>query len=373
MKILFLVSSMGGGGAERVAALLCNAWVERGDEVVLMPTFSGRGEIHYRLDPRVQVEFLSDLVKGRRNRLLRLYALRQSYRRMRPDVVVSFLTDVNVAALLAGTGLKVPIIVSERTFPPHLSPPTGRITNVLRRSLYRRAARVVVQTEDTADWVRRECGDCKLSVIANPVSAPAPSLQSGGPAKDRKMILAVGRLIASKRFELLLQSFAGLARAFPDWDVCILGDGPLREPLQQAAQGLGLEGRIMLPGFSKTPAEWYSQADIYVLTSSYEGMPNTLIEAMAHGIAPIAFDIMTGPKDVLQDGALGMLLPDDDHVGRLTEALRILMSDHERRTRMGVNARAVLERYATPKVLAEWDLVLREAMVRERPQEEGRH
>lgn len=186
------------------------------------------------------------------------------------------------------------------------------------------------------------------------------------------MILAVGRLIESKRFEVLLQSFAGLARAFPDWDVCILGEGPLREPLQQAAQRLGLAGRIMLPGFSKTPADWYSRADIYVLTSSYEGMPNTLIEAMAHGIAPIAFDIMTGPKDVLQGGALGMLLPDDDHVGRLAEALRSLMSDHERRTRMGANARAVLEIYAMPKILAAWDLALQGAVVRERPQEKGR-
>ncbi|MGQ0609751.1 MAG: glycosyltransferase family 4 protein [Paracoccaceae bacterium] len=360
MKILFLVSSMGGGGAERVAALLCNAWAERADEVVLMPTFSGRGEIHYGLDPRVRVEFLSDRVKGRRNRLLRLYALRQSYRRLRPDVVVSFLTDVNVAALLAGIGVKVPIIVSERTFPPHRSPPTGRLTSLLRKFLYRRAAQVVVQTLDTADWVRRECGDCKLSVIANPVSAPAAPEQSGGPAKDRKLILAVGRLIASKRFEFLLQSFAGLAREFPDWDVCILGDGPLREPLHQAAEGLGLQERVLLPGFSKTPGDWYSRADIYVLTSSCEGMPSALIEAMAHGIAPIAFDIMTGPKDVMQGGALGTLLPDDHHVGRLTEALRSLMSDHAQRAQMGADARAVLDRHAMPRILAEWDRVLQE-------------
>lgn len=366
MKILFLVSSMGGGGAERVAALLCNAWVDQGEEVVLMPTFSGRGDISYKLDRRVQVQFLSDRVQGRRNRLLRLWALRRVYRSLRPDVVVSFLTDVNVAALLAGVATKVPIIVSERTYPPLLSPPTGRVMSFLRRLFYRRAACVVVQTGDTASWVQRECGVCRIAVIPNPVSAPAPAPASGelGEAtSDRKMILAVGRLIASKRFELLQQSFAHLAGDFPDWDLCILGDGPLHETLDQTARKLELGARMILPGFSRLAGDWYASADIYVLTSSYEGMPNTLIEAMAHGVAPIAFDIMTGPRDVLQGGALGLLLPDDRHVERLTEALRDLMTDHDRRASLGACAQRVLDVYSIPRVLAKWDVVIQEAVV----------
>lgn len=363
MRVLFLVSSMGGGGAERVAALLCNAWAARGDAVRLMPTFSGRGEVHYPLDPRVKLDFLADHVEGRRGKLGRLRALRRVYGDWRPDVVVSFLTHVNVAALLAGIGTRVPIIVAERTYPPLLSPPPSPVVSFLRRRLYRRAAAVVVQTRDTEDWIRRECGPCPVMVIPNPV-AERRAEAVGGPARAAgpRTVLAVGRLIASKRFELLVDCFADLAQEFPDWRLCILGDGPLRDDLRAQADGLGLGERVCLPGFSSTPWDWYGQADIYVLASAYEGMPNTLLEAMSHGVASVAFDIRSGPRDVMDGGALGLLLPDDAHRERLTAALRRLMADPHLRDELGRMALRVGDTYSMGKVLDLWDEAIRAAM-----------
>jgi GalNAc-alpha-(1->4)-GalNAc-alpha-(1->3)-diNAcBac-PP-undecaprenol alpha-1,4-N-acetyl-D-galactosaminyltransferase len=181
------------------------------------------------------------------------------------------------------------------------------------------------------------------------------------------MVLSVGRLIGSKRFDLLQKSFAELAQEFPDWDLCILGEGPLRESLEISGKSLGLDRRLLMPGYSQTPWEWYALADIYVLTSSYEGMPNTLLEAMAQGVAPIAFDIKAGPSDLLKGGELGILLPDDRHVERLTRALRDLMLDEGRRAAFGNGARRVVNDYAMPRIIEHWDEVFRKVISKKRP------
>ncbi len=142
MKILMLVSSMHAGGAERVAATLVNAWAERGDSVILTPTYSSKGNCFYPLSDKVELAWLADLAgtraSGAKAAFKRLLALRKHIRDSKPDVVVSFLTNVNVAAILASLGLKVPLIVCERTNPV-AETTTGTVWRKLRRILYPRA------------------------------------------------------------------------------------------------------------------------------------------------------------------------------------------------------------------------------------------
>ena len=113
---------MQGGGAERVAALLCNYWASCGHSVRLVATFSGGGDCVYSLDNRVRLEYLTDVVgsisTGTTNKILRFFALRRVIRESNADVIVSFLTNVNVAVLLSAKGLGIPVVVSERTYPP---------------------------------------------------------------------------------------------------------------------------------------------------------------------------------------------------------------------------------------------------------------
>src|SRR5262249_27398912 len=150
--ILLLLSSMGGGGAERVAGSLANAWEARGDRVTLMPTFSVRETCFYRLSPGVKLVYLADLVSTRRrtfvNQRPRLRALRRFVAATRPRVVVSFLLNVNVAAVLADIGLRVPIVVCERSDPFHT--PTSRLLKLARRCTYPFADALVVQTRAVA-------------------------------------------------------------------------------------------------------------------------------------------------------------------------------------------------------------------------------
>lgn len=365
MRILFLVSSMQGGGAERVAAFLCNAWAEAGHQVTLMPTFSGKGNVVYDLEPRVHLDFLSDHVAGHRGRLRRILALRAIYRSLKPDVVVSFLTDVNIAALLAGFGTRVPVVVSERSYPPLLQPKPRALIRLLRRWLYPRAAAVIAQNRETARWLEAACPGSTVKVLPNPITlTPAPLR----PTKDRRMILSVGRVVASKRNRLLIDVFARIAPQFPDWDLVIVGDGPDCAPLMAHVATLGLGGRVLFPGRASDVSQWYARAGLYVLASEYEGMPNTLIEAMAHGLASVVFDILTGPRDVTDDGTLAVLLPDDHHDARLETALRDLLSDENLREELGHKALAIRDVLSAKRILADWCAVLEDAQApRPRP------
>ena len=360
-----MVSSMQGGGAERVAALLCNHWAGQGHEVRLIPTFSGRGECLYPLDERVRLDFLADRVGNRSrstfNKIRRLLALRSSIQEERPDVIISFLPHVNVAAVFAAWGLLIPVVVSERTYPPAM--PLGIGLELLRRFIYPRATSVVVQTQRALQWLKCYCPRAYGRVIPNPVVYPLPC---GGPvlrpesvvASTRHVALAVGRLGEEKGFTQLLVAFGILVSQYPEWDLIILGDGSERESLEQQRDSLGLRRRVHLPGRVGNPGDWYARADFYVMSSRFEGFPNTLLEAMAYGLPAVSFDCETGPADIIREGIDGYLVPSVEGSVGLARAMESLMRDEDRRLRMGKEATAVRERFSALRIMAEWDHVL---------------
>lgn len=368
MHILFLLSSLSHGGAERTAAILSTAWAERGHTVTLMTTFSSRGEISYPIGDDVVVDHLADHVNGRIGRAQRLLALRRHIKRQRPDVIVSFLSHVNIAALLATLGLNVPVIACERTYPPHLQPPLSTGYEWARRCLYPRARLLCAQTEDTADWMRVHFPKTPRLVVPNPVVLPLPAkppfiAPDGVIAREKKLLLAVGRLDPPKRHEMLIQAFASSGAGNTDWQLVVLGEGPSRSDLEALTAKLGLNSRVLLPGFAGNLADWYRRADLFVLPSSYEGFPNALLEAAAHGTACIAFDVKAGPRDILGTGsAQGILLPDDeDPLPHLTEALKRLTGDHAARIELAAKALRVRDLFDLEVVLELWDKALSQA------------
>lgn len=351
---------MEGGGAERVAALLANGWASKGNNVVLMPTFSERGNCVYPLDPMVKLAFLSDLCPPRANRMRRLIRLRSFVKTFAPDVIVSFLPHVNIAAIIASGGLSIPVIACERTYPPALQPPISLAYRLLRVLTYPFASVLVAQTNATAGWLRRRSGRAPVVTIPNPVVLPLPSkppiLDPGkvvGP--DRKIILWAGRLDTWKRGILLIEAFRRLASELCDWDIYMLGSGPIEKELQKRVHDLELGDRVFLPGFVGNLGDWYKRADLYVMTSSYEGFPNTLLEALAHGVPSIAFDVLTGPRDLCGDSNRLVLLPDIDHVAHLEEALKSLTSDSRLRSEMSAAAVEIKFDYSEQAILAKWD------------------
>ncbi len=358
MKLLFLVSSLEGGGAERVAVLLCNAFAERGYAVCLMPTYSGRGGCSYPPDDTVEVDHLADHVNGATGRLARLRALRRKIRGMRPDAIVSFLPHVNVAAVLAAAGTGVPVIACERIHPPLL--PLGAAARLARDLAYRRAAVLCAQTGRTGNWMRRRYPRARVEVIPNPVVLPLPT---AAPRLDpdevlgtaRRCLLSVGRLDPQKRHDLLIAGFARIAAEVPDCDLVILGEGAERAALADRAAAEGVAGRVHLPGFAGNLAAWYARADAFALASAFEGFPNALLEAMAHDLPCVAFDIDAGPREITDAGRRALLLPDDAHADRLAEALRRLLTNRAEREALARKAGEVREVFRLDRVLDLWD------------------
>lgn len=366
MKILLMVSSMGTGGAERVAANLCNGWACRGYLVTLVVTYSNRGHCAYTLDPRITLVYLSDQVsltgKKTPTKLSRLLALRGIINTLSPDVAISFLTNVNVAAILASLGLGIPLIVAERVHPPQHS--LGWRLDLLRKLTYPFASRIVMLTDKSLQWAESNILFARAVVVPNPVHIPLARNDPIRPPDDffatsTKVIVAAGRLVPQKQFDHLIRAFSAVAPKHPDWNVAIVGEGPLLSELQLLAESLGLASQIKFIGRAGNIGDWYSRADLFVLCSMFEGFPNTLAEAMAYGCAVVSYDCDTGPRDIVTNGADGILVPAGDEKALSTE-IAGLMADDNRRTRMASAAESVAIRFALPQILAQWDVIFAE-------------
>lgn len=392
MRILLLVSSMNAGGAERVAASLVNAWVKEGHDVCLMPTFSrGTGQSFYPLDPGVRQVWVARHLSGPGmfRTLAKPLILRRLIQDEAPDVIVSFLTNVNVMVLAATKGLGIPVIVCERTNPAA----SKNISNVLaraRRLLYPQADAVMLQTQQAAEvFARVVPGLQHVAVIPNPLP---PALESAARAVDdtgrvsyvsesasttaeadpagaatqsgrqaqagaRKQLCAMGRFVATKRFEMLIDVFARLAPEVPDWDLTIWGEGPLLSLLQEKVRKLGLQDRIHLPGKTDQPWEAISRADAFVMTSEVEGFPNVLLESMALGLPCVTMDCPSGPAELSRDGRDAILVGLSD-VDALQEALHQVMTDEILRRELGHRATiSVRDRYSLTAVLEQWQFL----------------
>ncbi len=355
---------MHAGGAERVASTLVNAWVARGDEVTLLITYSGRGECVYPLDERVRVVWLADHVANKHSILAplsRLVALRRLVKEAGANCAISFLTNVNVASILATRGLELPLIVCERTNPSIVNN-VGWALSKLRQLTYRFATRVNVQASHTVSGLRSmipalHCVD----VIPNPLP---PELTSPPRLADVvashlkiKQVVAMGRLSVDKQFDVLIDVFSEVAQAYPDWHLSIWGDGPERQALEAQVVRLGLQDRVKLPGRTRQAWQSLASGQIFAMTSRVEGFPNVLLEAMALGLPCITYDCPSGPAELTEGGISGYLIGMDDKDG-FVQALKSLMDDSQTRLDMGTRAaESVNRRYAIAKVIADWDVV----------------
>lgn len=372
MRLALVISSLGGGGAERVMTLLANAWVDGGNEVTLI-TLASHQMDRYPLDPAVQRVALdvagpsAHVLAALGHNAVRIRALRRAIAAFRPDAVISFIAESNVRVLFAAMGLGVPVIISERTFlkDHHLR----GVWRALRRWLYPRAAAVVAQTHRCASDLESLTGR-RVDVIANPiVTDPAPSApgalaqrrdeSSEPPARSgsHRTLLAVGRLSPEKGFDLLIEAFAQVAARHREWNLVILGEGSLRGDLTQRIAAHHLGDRISMPGFVAHVRDAMRRADLFALSSHYEGFPNALLEAMAEGVACVSFDCDAGPRELIEHGRNGWLVP-AGNVPALAKALDTLMGDAELRSRLGHAARRVSTTYALPAILEQWNALV---------------
>jgi glycosyltransferase involved in cell wall biosynthesis len=363
VKLLVFIASLECGGAERVSVTLCNHWAERGWDVTLatfddgtVPPFfpPARGVRHVRLGLQRRS---TGAVHSVINNLRRVPRLRRFVALERPDCILSFIDGTNVLALIAARGTGIPVVVSERVDPSrHPIPWPWR---VLRRVTYLWARAIAVQTRSIAAYFPASWRG-RIAVIPNPVPKLAvKTADAPRAAGARRSIVGMGRLERQKGFDLLIRAFASIATMRPEWDLTILGEGSERGALAAEIARSGLSGRITLQGLEPDAVRALSRADLFVLSSRYEGFPNALCEAMACGLPVIAFDCPSGPAEIVRHGVDGLLVP-AENVEALAAAMAELMADPERRRALGVNAPDVATRFSVERIAARWERVLRD-------------
>ncbi len=356
-RVLVYIDSLKAGGAERISLQFAQ-WLQQAGHQPLLLTRRSRDADFYPVPDSLQrlveppeprwLRWLGWV--GFPIRLLRLRLLLQSEDL---DLAVVLTTLPAIKLLLAATGLPLPVVVSERNYPP--ARPLSWPWRCLRRITYPRAALHLVQTEGIAAWLRDNGLARCTAVVANAITWPLarfePRLDPDAWLEpNHRLLLAVGTKAYQKGFDWLVKAFASQVHDYPNWRLAILGiTDEIYHGTDQRQQLLTLlppdhlaRQRILFPGRAGNIADWYDRADLFVLSSRFEGFPNVLLEAMASGVACLALDCPTGPSDLVRDGENGRLISLDPV--DLADELALLMADTPLRARYGCNARDVQRR-----------------------------
>lgn len=330
MKVVVVIPSLEQGGAERVISELANDWARAGHDIHVLTLYAKKD--FYTVDSSVTRWRLDMIYSGRIkkivNKIRTLMKMRARIIRLQPDFVLSIGYHFNVLSIIATRFTGIPVFVSDRS---NLKVKLPLVTWIGRKLLYRLANGVIAQTEFAKKMIERDVKSRNVVVIHNPLKEI--SIPCG--VSREQIILNVGRLVKEKGQEHLLNAFAKLDA--PGWKLVILGEGPLRETLEQKAHELGIEGRIEFHGAVKDMDWWLARASIFVLSSLSEGFPNALCEAMAAGLPCISFDCDSGPRDIIVDGKNGFLIPVGDHK-KLRATISLLLNDTDLRDIIGTNA-----------------------------------
>jgi glycosyltransferase involved in cell wall biosynthesis len=329
MHVLLFLSDLDGGGAQRTVVNLANGLSQFGVETTLVVARSG-GAAQNWLGSDVRLVSL-DATRTR----YALIGLRRELRRSCPNVLFATIVDANIVAALASIGLRKGMRVILRETNSHRA--RGDIRGV-RRALIGWAYRGADAVVALSSGVRQELLDDysllehKVVTIGNPVNIEAlrraRNTEAANPlCFDRKgcesVLIAVGRLTRQKGFDLLIRAFAKLT--LPS-KLVILGEGPERDALRSLAQAEGVSDRISMPGFVADPSVWIRYADVFVLSSRWEGFGHVIVEAMAVGVPVVATDCPYGPADIVFHERNGLLV-EPDNVFALKAGIELAIAD----------------------------------------------
>ena len=340
-----VISSLGAGGAERVIAQLSSHWIKNHVRITIISFDSDDDRLYHGFPPEAEFRRL-----GKMPPLTKVTALRRQLKRIQPDLVISFLTKINVISLLATIRTDIPVMAAERNNPEKQD--AHPIWLWALRLLYRRADAIICQTRASLRCIPQHSRD-KAVVIPNPVAPPEYIAGDAIPA-DPKKLLAVGRLAEQKGFDLLIDAYAKIADRFPEWELDIWGEGPQRGALQKRIERSGHSPKIRLRGLSTKPGSWAAQGHAFILSSRFEGFPNVLGEAMAAGMPVIATDCDFGPSELIRHGETG-LLAEPDNAQALSDAMAQIFRDDELRARLASAASQECDRFSLEKIADKWD------------------
>ena len=348
MKIAFVIGSLSGGGAERVVALLANEFAEQGNSTYVISIASKNRS--YEISPKVKLLYCT------RERGIpgvsffnRVGDLRNTLNEIKPDVCFSFTVAVNIYSILASVGQKWRLIVCERNDPNF--DPKSKFLRMLRSITYYWADGYVFQTTGERDFFPQKIRD-KSWVIPNPINPLFTDVYHG--ERQKRFVTAV-RLEPQKNLKLAINAFEKFNQSHPDYSFEIYGEGNQYEELNNYIISKKMENKVFLKGRSNTLHKDISSAYAFILSSDYEGMSNSMIEAMALGLPVISTDYPSGgARMVIKNGINGILVPVNEK-NKLVEAMSLLADNIDVARAMGCKAEEIKDDLSIKKILSLWE------------------
>jgi len=353
-KIVFVMPQLFGGGAERVVAVLAEEINKAQNIEVHLITYLRNGEKDYPVSDRIQWHSMKKTEESALSRILnKVRFLKNTIRQIQPDCVISLAGPAMVTLLtIAMKGTDIPLILSERNDPR--SYPKQVHLRFLRNWAYQKSAAVVFQTHEAKGFFHSGI-QRKGSVITNPLTAMLPDPYTG--IRENRIVTSC-RLTPQKNLDLLIDAFSDLAEEFPETLLDIYGEGPEHQRLDEKIKALQLSHRVTLHGYSSNIYEDIRKAALYVSSSDYEGISNSMLEAIALGIPTVCTDCPAGgARETIEHGVNGLLVPVGNRES-LTKAMRTLLLDTVYADSLGQCGIALREKISVSAVVKQWMTVI---------------
>ncbi len=368
-KVIFIIPTLGGGGAERVFLHILKN-LDRSKFTPCVVLFEKKGELLHELPVEIKLTILKE-----HDETCRMYgtvfiklALRFSrfIKKERPDVIVSFMWYTNFITLIAEmiNRISSKVIVSERYgFAVSFE---GRMAELLRRLIirffYPRADTIIVNSTAMGQQLKDtfHVKVDKIATIYNPVDiSTIRSLSEeevDHPWFDQPLpiIMSIGRVTRQKGFDQLIKAVKTLHDDGAACRLVILGKGPEEGNLKKLYFDLGMSDKVLFLGFQQNPYKYLARATIFVLSSFYEGFPNVLLEAIALGIPSVATQCPTGPDEIITSGENGLLVPPGDYHA-LAEAIKRLLQDECLRKKFALAGRKRAQDFAVEDIVRQYE------------------
>lgn len=350
-KIMFVTATLGGGGAERVMLNLANYMAENGHDIIVFAT-APRIKNEYRLSSKIKTIFLET---QRTNKLMKIIdkfgKIRKVFKQYPEYTLVSFFPDISMYTVLASRGLKNKVVLSERNDPSRI--PSQKFLRFIRNISYEFCDKIVFQTEDAKKYFSKRIQE-KGEVIFNPINDDMPLPYEG---EKEKVVIAVGRLSPQKNYFMLIDAFKIFHEKHPEYILEIYGRGK-RQHFIDYIEKLQLEEFVKLYEHSNDIYTKVRTSRIYASSSDYEGMSNTMLEAMALGTAAVVTDCpVGGARAVMHDHVDGIIVPTGDCEAMAT-AFSELAENDELTKKLTDNALAVREKISVKEIANQWIKVL---------------
>lgn len=360
MHLILVISSLGTGGAQRALSYLANNFISKGYKVTLITIDSHESKPFYKLNSNIdliqinQVNVGNFLLTRPFNIVKRIIKLRNTVKGINPNVIISFIDIINMTTLLATVGLKIPVIISERTN-PHFHP-IPLLYKKIRPIIYKLANKIVVQTESASSYFKKNL-QSKIQIIPNVVKH---AIKRKKIKKEFKSIITIGRLDLNKNQACLIKAFNNISDLYPYVSIYIYGEGTEFGNLQNLINTLNLGKKVFLLGDTDKIYKKLLGADLFVFTSLYEGFPNALCEAMSVGLPVIASNC-SGNVDIIIDKFNGRIFP-SNNIEKLSEIIAELIDDYSQRKFLGENASKISQKYNHEQIFWMWDKLILESI-----------